>query len=241
MPEDFKAFNKIKIDRQGFNKYVHLQWKSSVSSVCFCWGPLLESFADCDNMLRRPGTQLIDEIPPNLPRDEGLQLIIFSSLAFVHFWTWLSWRGKSKLPNEDPLEHCVKQKATIGRFPSVPLQRGVTACRACAAIQHAVAAPVPLHIPRFQVWGSNPSQGNFFAFFPSPNFLQRSINGEYVLNNFIHWLGFEPQTWKRGICSGTGTDTARCRGREGKRPMTAYCFTVVQWVFIRQLALWASR
>ena len=27
----------------------------------------------------------------------------------VHLWTWLSWRGKSKLPNEHPLEHCVRQ------------------------------------------------------------------------------------------------------------------------------------
>ena len=26
----------------------------------------------------------------------------------VHLWTWLSWRGKRKLPNEHPLEHCVK-------------------------------------------------------------------------------------------------------------------------------------
>ena len=41
----------------------------------------------------------------------------------------------------------------------------------------------------------------------------------------LPWLGFEPQTWKCGICSGTGTATARCRGKEGKRPMIAYCFT----------------
>ena len=42
--------------------------------------------------------------------------------------------------------------------------------------------------PVFQVWGSNPSQDLFFAFFPPPNFLQRSINGEYFSNDFIHWL-----------------------------------------------------
>ena len=96
----------------------------------------------------------------------------------------LSWRGKSKLPNEHPSEHCVKHQGIIGRFPCFPLQRGLTACRACTAIHHTVAVPVP----RFQVWGSNPSQGVFFAFFPSPNFLQRSINGEYFLNNFLDWL-----------------------------------------------------
>ena len=39
------------------------------------------------------------------------------------------------------------------------------------------------------------------------------------------WLGFEPQTWKRRICSGTGSATVRCRGKEGKRPMTAHCLT----------------
>ena len=27
----------------------------------------------------------------------------------IHRWTRLSWLGKSKLPNEHPLEHCVKQ------------------------------------------------------------------------------------------------------------------------------------
>ena len=76
----------------------------------------------------------------------------------IHLWTWLSWRGKNKLLNEHPLEHCVKQWALIGRFPSFPLQRGLTACLAC---QRAVAVPVPLQIPCSQVWGSNLSQGNF--------------------------------------------------------------------------------
>ena len=32
-------------------------------------------------------------------------------------WTWLSWRGKRKLPNEYPLDHCVKQWASKGAFP----------------------------------------------------------------------------------------------------------------------------
>ena len=41
----------------------------------------------------------------------------------------------------------------------------------------------------------------------------------------LPWLGFEPQTWKRGVCSGTGTATARCMAKEGKRLMIAYCFT----------------
>ena len=76
----------------------------------------------------------------------------------AHLWTWLSYQRKSKLPNEHPLEHCVKPWAIIGRFPSFPLQRGLTACRACAAIQHTVPVPVPLQFLHFQVWGSNPSR-----------------------------------------------------------------------------------
>ena len=39
---------------------------------------------------------------------------------FVHLWTWLSWRGEGKLPNEHPLEHCVTQWAIIGRFRCFP-------------------------------------------------------------------------------------------------------------------------
>ena len=100
----------------------------------------------------------------------------------------------------------------------------LTACRACAAIQCALAVPVPLKIPRFQVWGSNPSQGNpFSTFLPPPKFLQWSIDGEYFFQELyrligmklsleshhkkLPWLGFEPQTWKGGIWCGSGTGT----------------------------------
>ena len=98
-----------------------------------------------------------------------------------------------------------------------------------------------VRIPRFQVWGSNPSQDLFFAFFLFPSFLQRSINGEYFLNNFIDWLIWvvipshttkncldwdsNPQVWKRGMWCGSGTGTPCCRGKQGKRFMIAYCFT----------------
>ena len=96
----------------------------------------------------------------------------------------------------------------------------------------------------FQVWGSNPNQGNFFGFF---SFFELPFESHHKK---LPWLGFEPQTWK----CGTGTATARwiaaqawhavkprCRGKEGKRPVIAHCFTVFRWVFIRQLALFASR
>ena len=107
----------------------------------------------------------------------------------LHLWTWLSWRENSKLPNEHPLDHCVKQWAIIGRFPCFPLQRGLTVCRTCAAIQHTVAVPglgFKFHVSRSGV--RIPVKMTFFGFFPSPNFLQRSINGEYFLNNSIDWL-----------------------------------------------------
>ena len=115
--------------------------------------------------------------------------------------------------------------------------------RPCAAMQHT------WHF-HFHVWGSNPSQDHFFACFPSPTFLQQPINGEYfseelcrLINTSCHseshhkrlpWLGFEPQTWKRGTGCATvcciaaharHTVKPLCEGREGKRLMTAYCFT----------------
>ena len=51
-----------------------------------------------------------------------------------------------------------------------------------------------------------------------------------IPGNVSRNLGFEPQSWKRGICSGTGTHARhavkpRCRGRQGKCPVIAYCFT----------------
>ena len=80
-----------------------------------------------------------------------------------------------------PLEHCVMQWAVIGRFPSLPLQRGLTACRTCAAIQHAVAVPVP----RFQVWGSNPSQDHFFGFFSFSQLSATVTQWRIFFENFI--------------------------------------------------------
>ena len=73
----------------------------------------------------------------------------------AHLWTWLSWRGKSKLLNEHPLGHCVKQWAIIRRFPSFPLQCGLTACRACAVA-------VPLQIARFPDLGLESQSKQFF-------------------------------------------------------------------------------
>ena len=70
---------------------------------------------------------------------------------------------------------------------ATPLQRGLTACRVCAIIQHAVAVPLSLHIPRFQAWGSNPNQDNFFALFLLP--LSATANQWRIfLKNFIDWL-----------------------------------------------------
>ena len=144
------------------------------------------------------------------------------TMSVFNITPWLSWRRKNKLPNEPIGTLC----ETTGNHRALSL---------CFSLQRAVPVPVPLQIPRFQVWGSNPSHGNFFAFFPSPNFLQWSIQWRiFVWRTFsidwyelsleshhkkLPWLGFEPQTWKRG------TATARCRGKEGKRSMTAYCST----------------
>ena len=107
----------------------------------------------------------------------------------------------------------------------------------------------------------------FSAFFPSPNFLQRSINGEYLLNNFIDWLidwliwvafgviaqkvaltGIRTpdlETWNlmwncHRTCS-TRSQTMLYR-ETGKAPYDCLLLhTVFQLGFIRQLPLSASR
>ena len=48
----------------------------------------------------------------------------------------------------------------------------------------------------------------FFRFFPSPNFLPRSINGEYFLNNFIDWL----IDWLIGVVIGVTSQTTALTG-----------------------------
>ena len=60
-----------------------------------------------------------------------------------HLWPWFCWRGKSKLPNENPLEHRVLCQFHIKFRVS----------------RSGVRAPVQA-IPCFQVWGSNPRPGN---------------------------------------------------------------------------------
>ena len=110
-----------------------------------------------------------------------------------------------------------------------------------------MAVPVPHPIPRFQVWGSNPSQDIFLwcdsewqlinqstkffkKYFPLIGRCKKFGKGRNTEK--LPWLGFEPQTWKRGIRklnsnfhSMLNCSTRRCRGKEGKRPLIAYCFT----------------
>ena len=38
----------------------------------------------------------------------GLKNCICKSI-YIHIWPWICWRGKSKLSNDHPLDHCVKQ------------------------------------------------------------------------------------------------------------------------------------
>ena len=40
---------------------------------------------------------------------ELIRHLLTSGNNAIQLWPWISWRGKSKLPNEHPLEHCVKQ------------------------------------------------------------------------------------------------------------------------------------
>ena len=152
---------------------------------------------------------------------------------------YLDAAWKSRLPNEHPLEHCVKQSAIIGRFPSFPPQR-------------AVAVPVPLQIPHFpglelesQSWQCfcdvtpmttpiNQSIKSFRKYSPLIDHCRKLRKGKKPKK--LLWLGFEPRTWKRGMWRGSGTVCwiaahawhavkPRCRGKQGKRFMIAHCFT----------------
>ena len=113
-----------------------------------------------------------------------------------------------------------------------------------------MAVLLPHQIPRFQVWGSNSSQGHFLwwdsngsSYQSIDKVIQKIFSVDWPLQKVerrkrsekLPWLGFEPQTWKHGIWNKTGTATVcwharhavkpRCRRKEGKRPMTAYCLT----------------
>ena len=101
-------------------------------------------------------------------------------------------------------------------------------------------------IPHFHVWIESQPRQFFVMWFEWQLIL---INRKSSLKNILHWLtvaeswekgkskkrswlGFEPQTWKRGIWNGSGTATAcwmaaharhavkpRCGGKQGKRPL----------------------
>ena len=168
--------------------------------------------------------------------------------TMLHLWTWLSWRRKSKLPKE----HCVNQQAVMGSFPCFSPQRGAwfdSVSSVCAAIQRTAAVPVPHQILRFQVWGSNPSQGNFFVMW-----LQWQL---ILINRWNFWKIFsidwplqkverrkksenialtgvwtpDLDTWNWNChsmltCSTRSTRSQpRCGGKQGKRPMIACCLT----------------
>ena len=54
------------------------------------------------------------------------------------------------------------------------------------ALQFSILWQLQFHVSRSGV--RIPIKIIFLLFFPSPNFLQRSIDGEYFFNNFIDWL-----------------------------------------------------
>ena len=146
-------------------------------------------------------------------------------MSHTPLWPWISWRGKSKLPNEHPLEHCVKQKAIKGRFPSFPSTAWFDYVSNVSAYRGSSSS---ISNSTFPGLGFESQSRQFFFVFPSLNFLQRSINGEYFLNNFIDWLiwvvievtsqkmaltGVRTPNLEKWIWNGTGTATPRCRGK----------------------------
>ena len=126
--------------------------------------------------------------------------ILLHCNAYWHLWTWLSWRGKGKLPNEHPWEHCVKQWAIIGRFPRFPSTAycgSSTSPSNSTFSKSGVRIPVKA-IPCFQVGGSNPSQGNLFVMWLQWQLISinQSINRKSYSENILHWLTVA-ESWEK--------------------------------------------
>ena len=156
----------------------------------------------------------------------GVCVSLFSSCSFYysfvfanrhrHLWTWLCWRGKSKLPNKHPLEHCVKQWGIKGRFPCV----SSTAC--CSSSTSTSNSTFPglgfesqsrqffVMWLQWQLILINQSINQSIKLFKQIFFIDWPLQkvGRRKKAKKRSWLGFEPQTWKCGIRNGTGTATA---------------------------------
>ena len=192
----------------------------------------------------------------------------------IHLWTWLSWRGKSKLPNEHPLEHCVKQQAIIGRFPPLflaslvwqPVERAAC-CDSSSSISNST----------FPGLGFESQSRQLFVLWLQWQLIliNQSINRKSYSKNSLHWLTVRRKLgegkkrkkdldWDLNPRPGTpdletwnlrwnwhnilncSTRSTRCQTtlerKRGKAPYDCLLHdTVFQWVFIKQLALSASR
>ena len=133
-------------------------------------------------------------------------------ITSFHFVVWLS-------------SDCVKQWTIIGRFPSFPLQHGLTARRACA-IQHTVA--VPVSNSTFQVWGSNPSQGNFLRCDSEWQLIRSNqsiklLKKQSLLIDRCRELGEGKKAEKNDLDWDSNPRPGNVE--LGKRPMSGYCLT----------------
>ena len=101
--------------------------------------------------------------------EEWLNFFLTLLSTHVHHWTWLSWRGKGKLPNEHPIGTLCE---AIDSHRTLSLSFSTAWCDQAWVSRSGVRIPIKA----------------IFRFFSSPNFLQQSINGEYFLNNSFDWL-----------------------------------------------------
>ena len=117
----------------------------------------------------------------------------------------------------------------IGRLPCCPLQRTVAVP---SSISNATFPGLRFESQsrqffvmwlQWQLISINQSMKLFRKYSPLIDRCRKLGEGKKAKK--LPRFGFEPQTWKRGIWSGTGTGTARCRAKQGKRPMIAYCLT----------------
>ena len=104
-------------------------------------------------------------------------------------------------------------------------------------------AVIAAHAARFQVRGSNPSQGNFFYVTPMTTHINQSINQSIKLFAKYSPLVDHGRKLKEGRkaekWSWLGFWTPDLENVEFEVELSQY--TVLQWVLIRQLALFTSR
>ena len=140
--------------------------------------------------------------------------------ATLHLCTWLSWREKSKLPmithRDTVWSH--GQSWAFSLFSSTACLRNLPVLSFSLLSQfqfhlkfHVSRSGVRIPVKAIFLW----CDSNDNSYQSVDKVIQKIFSIDWPLQKVerrgnpkkLPWLGFEPQTWKREICSGTETTT----------------------------------